>query len=124
APTSERALPASTPGASKVRGSDRSAQRGLSPKWFWTSAALTATLGAGATVVGILALSESNEFSDPKTTATRRAELASRGPDLALATDALLIGTGVAAGVTLYLFFKTDFAVTPTPGGVAVAGRF
>jgi len=102
----------------------RHRERGWSRVWFWTGAATTAALATGAVITGSLALSRSNEYNDPKTSAARRQEILNSGPALAHTTDAL-IGLGVvAAGTTVWLYFKTDWSVTPTPYGVAVAGRF
>jgi hypothetical protein len=98
--------------------------QGLSKAWFITGVVVTGGLATATAIVGATALSNSNEYNDPKTSPARRQTLLNSGPGLAHATDGLLIGTIVAAGVTTWLFFKTDWGVTPTPGGVAVAGHF
>jgi hypothetical protein len=96
----------------------------LSKAWFWTGAGTTAALAATTIVVGSVALSRSNEYNDPTTAPMRKQELLDSGPGMAHAADALLFTTLAAAGVTVWLYFKTDWGVTATPNGAAVAGRF
>jgi len=96
----------------------------LSKVWFWTGVGTTAVLAGTTIIVGSVALSRSNEYNDPTTPAARKAELLQSGPGMAHATDALLATTIVAAGVTTWLYFKTDWGVVPAPNGVAVAGHF
>jgi PEGA domain len=122
---SPEAAPAMHPTAPIVGQTDTERhEEGLSKAWFWTGVGTTVVLAGTTVALGSVALSRSNEYNDPTTTPTRKMELLSSGPGLAHATDALLAATVVSAGVTVWLYFKTDWGVTPTPNGVAVAGRF
>lgn len=96
----------------------------ISKTWFWTGVGVTGALAATTIIVGSVALSRSNEYNDPTTPAARKQELLNSGPGMAHATDALLVTTIVSAGVTTWLYFKTDWGVVPSPNGVAVAGHF
>jgi hypothetical protein len=84
----------------------------------------TLAVATGAIVTGTLALSDSQEYEklDPRSPQAR--ELADRGSTLATVSDVLWATTAVAAGVTVIFLFKTDWGVSPTPGGLALSGRF
>jgi hypothetical protein len=86
------------------------------------AAAGTGALLIGTIVTGVMALSANSEFedyvalsTDPSLSAAQRMQARQNGLDtksradtLALVTDILLIGTIVAAGVTVLLFFLQD----------------
>jgi hypothetical protein len=113
---------ARTPG--EAPAVDRGGEHGVSRVWFWSSLGVTAAAATGAILVGSLALSESSEYNAASTPPARRQELLDSGPGLAHLADALLGATVVGAGVTLWLYYKTDWHVAPTPYGIAVAGHF
>jgi hypothetical protein len=100
------------------------ADRGIARGWFWAGAGTTAALATATIILGTIALSDSSEYNDPATSSARRKQLLDSGPGMAHATDALLGATAVAAVTTLWLYFKTDWGVAPTPNGLSLAGRF
>jgi hypothetical protein len=107
-----------------------SASSSSTPKLPWV---ITGVLAAAAGVTGGLALWSSNDLKD------KRSEIPGADPDeldrkstrtkrFALATDLLLGGTIVAAGVATYFTLtaplRNEVALTVTPGGLALSGAF
>ena len=117
-------LPPATRAEPPTLERERRASEGIGRGWFYSGLTATALFATTAIITGGVALSESNEYNDPKTSPARRQVLLDRGPTLAHTTDAFLALTALAAGTTVWLYFKTDWRVTPTPSGVSVAGRF
>ena len=100
----------------------------------WLAWGITGALGVSAGVTGALAL---GAHADQRTLKTRAgvtpaqlSEVHDKVTGLALATDILLAGAAAAAGVSLYLTFRTpdsadhDTAVSLGPGGVTLSKRF
>lgn len=98
----------------------------------WITWGVTGALGAGAAVTGILAI---NAHADERDAQTRQGVTAGELQDardkvgnLALATDVLLAGTAIAAGVSLYLTLKPSGSGEPHtalivgPGSLALRG--
>jgi tetratricopeptide (TPR) repeat protein len=99
----------------------------------WFAWGVTGALGVGATVSGVLAL---NAHADERDAQARQGvtgdELRAARDKVgkwALASDVLLAGTAVAAGVSLYLTLKpspraAETALLVGPGALALRGRF
>ena len=94
----------------------------------WLAWGVTGALGVAAGVTGAVALGAHGDQRDLKTRAgVTPAQLSDAGDKVsnwALATDVLLVGTAVAAGVSLYFTLRTpksaerDAALSVGPGGV------
>lgn len=113
-------------------GSEQTTTAGPTFPWaFW---GLTAVLGGGATVTGILAVGARNDLEERQATyGVRRSELESehdKAKTLGLVTDGLLIGTAISAGVSTYLtirYFakkKRESALTVLPMGIGYTRTF
>jgi hypothetical protein len=117
------------------------------PATVWVTGALTAGLGIAALVTGVLALSAEADFDTDRdrlvlaTTPNERVALhasardhADRAHALALATDILLVATGVGAALTAYFALSAQSSeragvkVTPAVarggGGMLLSSRF
>jgi hypothetical protein len=100
----------------------------------WIAWGVTGALGASAVVTGVLALSAHGDERDLKTKQGVRPEELAAARDkvgnLALATDILLAGTALAAGVSVYFTLRQPSGEEPrtslllAPGSVSVRGRF
>jgi hypothetical protein len=100
----------------------------------WVAWGVTGALGASVAVTGVLALGAHADERDLKTRqGLQPGELVAardKVENLALATDILLVGTAVAAGVSLYFTLRQPAdedrrtSLTLAPGSVSVRGCF
>jgi hypothetical protein len=110
---------------------------------LYIGAGATAALVLTATVTGIVAVSKHSTYTDPKVSATERADAQSSGRTFAHVTDLCLVGAVGAAAFTAYWYqykyrpqarafaerqqqAKVDVVpwVQPEAGGLVVAGHF
>jgi hypothetical protein len=100
----------------------------------WIAWGVTGALGASAAVTGLLALgAHSDEREAQARRGVTRQDLSaarSKVENFALATDILLAGTAVAAGVSLYFTLRptgsteSQTSLLVGPGSVSLRGRF
>jgi hypothetical protein len=100
----------------------------------WLAWGISGALGAATAVTGVLALSARGDERDAKArqgvTHDELVNARDKVSSLALATDVLLAGTAVAAGVSLYLTLKPEGSHEPTtalvvgPRSLQLRGRF
>jgi len=96
------------------------------PSFPWPLWAITALLGGGATVTGILAVNQRNDFekeqakfgADQSTLEDKR----SNAQTLGIVTDVLLVGTVISAGISTYLTIR--WAGAPKTEKAAAANGF
>jgi tetratricopeptide (TPR) repeat protein len=132
----EEATPADTPPPPAPQSEEQEPRHGLSRAWFWTGVGVTGALLVTATVTGILARTQNNEYHDPATSIDRRQELRDQGQALETTSWITLGLGGAAAAGTVVLFLLSrrgpprDSAMTLAPtaaeggGGVVLRGRF
>jgi hypothetical protein len=93
----------------------------------WLAWGVTGVLGASAAVTGVLALGARSDERDAKgrqgVTASELGDKRDKTEKLALATDILLAGTAVAAGVSLYLTLRPAPSSEPQTAFVIAPGR-
>jgi hypothetical protein len=130
-----QARPAATSSSAVANGqASNAAPSGTRRQVPWIAWGVTGALGASAAVTGLLAL---GAHSDERETQARRgvtrqdlSAARSNVENFALATDILLAGTAVAAGVSLYFTLRpTDSTDSQTsllvgPGSVSLRSRF
>lgn len=102
---------------------------------------LTGGFAVAATVTGLLALSRHNTFTDANADPAKREDARTSGRNLALATDALVIGALAAATYTTFYYLRVYRrgegeeaapargvslvpALSPGAAGLALGGRF
>ena len=108
---------ASAPRASQSPGTSAAAQvtPGARRNFPWVAWGVTGALGASAVVTGVMALGAHADQRDAKARKGVQLEelLAARDKvqNLALATDILLVGTALSAGVSVYLTFRPTSSV-------------
>lgn len=100
----------------------------------WVAWGVTGALGASVAVTGVLALgAHADERASKAKQGVQRNELVAardKVENLALATDILLVGTAVAAGVSLYFTLRQPAgeerraSLVLAPGSISLRGRF
>ena len=99
----------------------------------WTAYGITAALGAGTIVTGVLALGAHNDERDTEHRLTTPQELQAaqhKVDHLALASDIFLAATAISAGVSVYLTLHAEHDSSPRaavllgPGSIAAFARF
>ena len=107
APSASAPPPAQSPGTSPA---DEATPPNQPRDFPWIAWGVTGALGASAAVTGVLALGASADERDAKARRGVQLEelLAARDKvqNFALATDILLVGTALSAGVSVYLTFR------------------
>ena len=105
---------------------------GMRPIWFWSSVGLTGAFALGSIITGIAAISTHDEFSTWTVRTAESEALASRGRALAITADVLGVAALATAGVSVWLFTRTnlrgststaEFAFVPSPDGAAFSTR-
>jgi hypothetical protein len=119
------------PRPASAQATERSSTRAPVP---WLAWGITGALGISAGVTGVVALGAHADQQDLKARAGVTPEQLTGARDKvtnwALATDVLLAGTAVAAGVSLYLTLRApdeaghDTALSVGPSGLTLRQRF